>query len=58
MAEFPVRSFSDGLNGKEIQKNGEMCICTCKCTFILMYSETNTILHRKYTPKLFFKNNG
>ena len=55
MAEFPVRSFSDGLNGKEIQKNGEMCICTCKCTFILMYSETNTILHRKYTPKFFFK---
>ena len=55
MAEFPVRSFSDGLNGKEIQKNGDTCICTCKCTFILMYSETNTILHRKYTPKLFFK---
>ena len=27
MADFPMRSFSDGLNGKEIQKNGHMCIC-------------------------------
>ena len=27
MAEFPVPSFSDGLNVKEIQKNGDMWIC-------------------------------
>ena len=26
MAEFPMPSFSDDLNGKEIQKNGTMCI--------------------------------
>ena len=29
MAEFPVPSFCDGLNGKEIQKNGDMGICVC-----------------------------
>ena len=27
MADFPMPSFSDGLNVKEIQKNGDICIC-------------------------------
>ena len=27
MADFPVPSFSDGLNRKEMQNNGDMCIC-------------------------------
>ena len=48
-----MQSFSDGLNGKEIQKNGDMCMYMFSW-FTLMCSETDTILYRKYTPKLFF----
>ena len=47
MAEFPVPSFSDGLNGKEIQKNGDMCICVADslwCTVKLtLYCIGNTL---------------
>ena len=49
MADFPVPSFSDGLNRKEMQNNGDMCICVADslwCTVKLtLYCVGNT--HQK-----------
>ena len=49
MADFPVPSYSDGLNIKEIQKNGNICICVAVslwCTVKLtLYCVGNT--HQK-----------
>ena len=55
MADFPVPSYSDGLNIKEIQKNGNICICVAVslwCTVKL------TLYYIGNTLQNYFFNNG